>query len=139
MAAEVRSFAAVIPAGTPKAAPVVVDVSFPERLVRAVKWRVPPGPSGLMGWRLSMGGVQVVPLPAGAWIVADGHADNWPFQGLPDSGAWQVTGYNTGMYDHTVYLDFLLDLVGAAAPSAAQLAAVPVDVTALNLPVTAGP
>lgn len=128
MAQEVRAARAVIPAGTPVAAPVTVDVSFPERLVRSVRWRVPPGPSGLMGWRLSSDGSPVIPLVAGTWIIADGESDTWPLDGYLDSGNWQVTGYNTGTFDHAVYLDFLLDLIRPAVtpPPLAAAAAAPV-------------
>lgn len=132
-ALEVRYFAAVIPAGTPLAVPVTVDVSFPPRTVTQVTWRVPPGPSGLMGWRLSMGGVQVLPTNAGAWVVTDDERDTWPVTGLPDSGAWQVTGYNTDIYDHTVYLTFLLDLPGAVPSPADASVTDPVTAALLNL------
>lgn len=121
-AAEIRASAVTIPAGTPQAAPVTVDVSFPPRLVQAVHWQVPPGPSGLMGWRLTMsGGVPVIPY-GGGWIIADDRSDTWPVTGMPDSGAWEVTGYNTDIYDHTVYLEFLLAL---DAPPAAGLQVIP--------------
>lgn len=116
-AAEVRSFQVTIPAGTPLSSPVTSDVAFPARIVTGVHWKVPPGPSGLMGWRLSMsGGIAVIPT-GGGWVIADDDSDTWPLTGQPDSGAWQVTGYNTDVYDHTVYLDFLLDLVAMSAPS----------------------
>ena len=116
-AAEVRSFAVTIPAGTVQADPYTADIFFPARDVVAVSWRVPPGPSGLMGWRLTMSGGQVVIPTGGGWIVADDQYDTWPLTGFPDSGYWEVTGYNTGAYPHTVYLDFLLDLVTEAVSS----------------------
>jgi hypothetical protein len=117
---EVRTFQVTIPAGTPQAAPLTVDIPFPPRTVNEITWRVPPGPSGLMGWRLTMGGAQAIPNNPGAWIITDDERDSWPLYGQPDSGAWQVTGYNTDIYDHTVILTFLLDLPGnAAAPAAA--------------------
>lgn len=122
-AAEIRSFTVTIPAGTQVAAPVTTSVSFPARVVTGVHWSVPPGPSGLMGWRLSMsGGVAVIPT-GGGWIIADNDADTWELLGQPDSGGWEVTGYNTDIYDHAVFLDFLLDLP-APAPAASVLAAV---------------
>jgi hypothetical protein len=68
-----------------------------------------------MGWKLTMsGGQPVIPIN-GAFIVTDDRADNWIVTQQPDSGQWEVTGYNTDIYDHTVYLDFFLDLVGQAA------------------------
>lgn len=110
MADEVRRFTATIPAGTLSTAPVTLDVSFPVRTVRTIDWRVPPGASGLMGWRLTMGGVQVIPTKSDPWVIDDGHAGTFALDGYPDSGAWQVTGYNTGAFNHSVYLVFHVDL-----------------------------
>lgn len=116
MADEVRRFTATIPAGTPIITPVVIDISFPPRTVRTIDWRVPPGPTGTMGWRLSMGGVQVLPTRSDQWVIEDDHADTFVVDGYPDSGAWQVTGYNTGVNPHSVYLTFHLDLITTVKP-----------------------
>lgn len=114
MAQEIREFAVRVPAGTGKAAPLVTDVGFPERIVTGVGWRVPPGPSGLMGWALTSAGAPVIPIQPGTYIVTDNQSGTWELGGYLDSGNWQVTAYNTGTYDHTVYLTFELDLPGAA-------------------------
>lgn len=106
MAITVTQFDATIPADTPFETTVTVDVPFPASQVNKIRWRVPPGPRGNFGWCLSMGGVQVVPSDVGTFIVADDESDDWEIDSLPDSGAWQVTGYNTGTFDHTVYLTF---------------------------------
>lgn len=116
MADEIREAAATIPAHTPAAAPVTVDVSFPPRVVRSVSWRVPNGPMGVFGWRLTMGGVQVLPDAGVAWVLANDESGTWVTGAAPDSGAWAVTGYNTGAYPHTVYLTFHLDLPAARRP-----------------------
>lgn len=114
-AREVRSFQVTIPAGTPASAPYTADVSFPPRELLGVHWKVPPGPSGLMGWRLTMsGGLPVIPT-GGGWVITDGDSDTWEVESQPDSGAWEVTGYNTDIYDHSVYLDFLVALTGVPA------------------------
>lgn len=91
---------------------MVADISFPSREVIAVSWRVPPGPSGLMGWALTSAGTPVIPIQPGTYIVTDNQSATWNLEGYLDSGNWQLTGYNTGLYDHTVYLTFLLDLPG---------------------------
>jgi len=71
-----------------------------------------------MGWALTVSGNPVIPRDIGSYIVADGDADTWQLEDYPDQGAWQVTGYNTDIYNHTVYLTFLLDqnVAGVALP-----------------------
>lgn len=115
-AVEIRSFAVTIPANTPITAPVTELVAFPPRVVTEIHWRVPPGPVGFMGWKLTMSGGQNLLPVNGTFIVVDNHADQWLVVNQPDGGQWEVTGYNTDIYDHTVYLDFFLDLVGGPTP-----------------------
>lgn len=67
-----------------------------------------------MGWALTSAGTPVIPIQPGAYVVTDNQSATWNLQGYLDSGNWQLTAYNTGLYDHTVYLTFLLDLPGAA-------------------------
>jgi hypothetical protein len=117
VAQEIREFAVTIPAGIAKSAPLVTSIVFPERLVTRVSYRVPPGPSGLMGWALTSSGTPVIPIQPGTYMVTDNQADTWDLEGYLDSGNWQVTGYNTGIYPHTVYLTFLLDLPGSVVSS----------------------
>lgn len=119
MVSEIRAFAVTIPAGTLKSAPAVTPITFPPRVVTAIRWKVPPGPSGLMGWALTVAGNPVIPRQQGTYFVTDNDSDTWLLEGYPDQGQWQLTGYNTDVYDHTVYLDFLLDQVSTqlAAPA----------------------
>lgn len=121
MASEIRSFQVTIPAGTPQSAPFTQAITFPPRTVTQVDWKVPPGPSGLMGWALTIAGQPVIPNNAGAYIVADDEARSWPLSNFPDQGQWQVTGYNLGNFPHTVYLDFLLEQNAAPSGTPAQI------------------
>jgi hypothetical protein len=84
-----------------------------------------------MGWRLSSDGVAVVPVVPGSWVIADGEADDWALDGYLDSGNWQVTGYNTGVYPHTVHLTFLLDPVSQQAAAPVLVAGQPAQLAAL--------
>lgn len=106
MAYTVVPFQITIPASTPQATPQVTDLTLPPTVVETVRWRVPKGPRGQMGWALTMGGQWVIPYGTGTYVVADDETDDWTIEGLPDSGAWQLTGYNTGNFPHTVYLYF---------------------------------
>lgn len=119
MAAEVRTFAATIPAGTPIASPAFIDMAMPPRLVRAIRWRVPTGPFGQMGFAFASGRQQIFPWQPGTWIVANDEDDTIPLYGMIESGAWQLMGYNLGLYDHTVYVTFQLDIPGVSAAGGA--------------------
>jgi hypothetical protein len=106
VAEEIRHFTATIPAGTAQAAPVTVNVAMPPRQVTQIEWRVPNGPMGVFGWQVAMGGVKVFPVGSDLFVVANGESGAWPLSDAPDSGAWQVIGYNTGGHPHSVYLTF---------------------------------
>lgn len=106
MADEIRHFTATIPAGTARAAPVTVSIAMSVRVVTRIDWRVPSGPMGTFGWQLAMGGVIVFPSQSDLFVIADNQAGTWDVSNAPDSGAWQVIGYNTGVNPHSVYLTF---------------------------------
>lgn len=117
MAAEIRAFDVLTPAGTAKATPLLTNVSMPPRSVDRIQIRVPPGPSGQMGFAIAAAGQPIIPYNAGGFIVGDDEFIDWPVQGYITSGAWQVLSYNTGQYDHTIELRFLLSLVRDPAPT----------------------
>lgn len=108
---EVHQFAALIPAGTAKSAPVTVTMAMPPREVSEIHVRVPPGPSGLMGFQIGMAGQQIFPRNQGQFIITDDEKIEWAVRGQNDSGAWELYGYNTDVYDHTVHVRFLVSLV----------------------------
>lgn len=133
MAQEIRSFSITIPAGTAIATPQVTQMSMPARNVDEVEVEVPPGPRGEVGFTLGSSGVQVIPIQLGSWIVTDNYTLNWRLEGFWDSGSWELRAYNTGSFDHTLSVRFLLSLVVKGAASSApatipaeQLGAVPV-------------
>lgn len=122
MAEEIQHFTATIPAHTPVNAPVTIACTVPVRIVTQIDWRVPKGPMGVMGWQVAMGGVRVFPLGAAVYVLANGEHGSWPVVNAPDSGAWQVIGYNTGANPHSVYLTFHCNTV---APKIAVVAPIP--------------
>lgn len=111
MADEHFEFAVTVPAGTPIAVPIVVDISVPPREIEKIQWMIPPGASGTTGFRLSSGGVQVIPANRGAWIIRDGSIDGAALARLHNSGKWDVTAYNTGTHPHTVYISMYVALI----------------------------
>lgn len=115
MATLVHSFAAVIPAGTPQAAPVTIALPFADALVRQIDIEFPPGPRGTVGVRLTTAGLQVYPVIVGQWLVSDGRVFTFVPPDDTAVSAWNLTGYNTGQYNHTIYALFHADPLGTAA------------------------
>lgn len=112
MTVEARHQTVTVAAGTPVATPAVTALTLPPRHVVAIHWRIPPGPMGSLGWRLTMGKSQVLPTQGSdQWVIASGESGTWDLADLPTSGAWQVTAYNTGAYQHSIYLTFMLDVL----------------------------
>lgn len=143
MADEIRHFTATIPAGTLLTSPVTINIATSVRVVTQIDWRVPPGPMGTFGWQLAMGGVIVFPVQSDPFVVADNQSGTWQVSNAPDSGAWQVIGYNTGANPHSVYLAFHCDpperpiILGALIP-AYQLSPAP-DLSKAGPPVARRP
>lgn len=115
---EFRTFDVTIPHGTPVAAPAITSLVMPPRTVDSVRIRFPAGPNGLVGVALAISGMTVAPYGQGNWLIGNDEVIPWEFLDQPNSGAWQLMGYNTGSYDHTIYLVFALSpiLQAAAAP-----------------------
>lgn len=116
MAAEVRNFAVTVPAGTAIASPQVTALAMPARIVRSIRLRIPPGPSGQVGFALGSAGTPVIPWGAGQWLVGDDEVIEWALEDQITSGAWELRAYNLGVFDHTLYVAFLVDIPGQARP-----------------------
>lgn len=106
MALQVQQFAATIPTGTSRDAPVTVPLDIDNWVLEQLDLEVPAGPSGLMGFAVFNNGVQWIPSSPGTWLVWDDVQQSWPFTDQPDASGWQVVGYNMGIYDHTVTVRF---------------------------------
>lgn len=135
MAREVRQYAVTIPKGTTAAAPYKVKLAMPVRVVTKIRYQVPPGPNGVMGFAIGSAGVAVIPINGG-WIVTNNSTETLPLKGYIDSGTWWVLGYNTGTYTHTVYLTFTCTLPGTvgAGPSVPPTAITTISGTTSTTP-----
>jgi len=116
----VFEFTPTTPLNTPMATPFVADLTLPNYEVQLLRWRVPPGPQGNLGWQLWYSGAVILPQN-GTWIVADNEYATWELDELPTAGDWQFYGYNIGSYDHTVYLTFLVNPLSPASLTAAAM------------------
>lgn len=114
MAREVYAFTVTIPPNTPQNSLFAQQMTIPVRRVSTLEIVVPPGPSGLMGFVITMGGIRVIPSAIQSFIITDDERITWPLTDQPTSGAWQLSGYNTDVWPHSVYLRWLVDLVDTA-------------------------
>lgn len=119
MAVEIRPFTVTIPAGTTIASGFTASMQFPARIVTQIDVRIPPGPRGEVGFGIGTGGIIVVPYGGTDFIVTDDQYLSFPVENTLESGAWELLGYNTGAYDHTLRVYFHCQLVVTAAPTAA--------------------
>lgn len=121
MPTQYRSFQVTIPAGTPKVTPVIINTRFEPMTVSEIDVLIPPGPLGQMGFQIASSRVQVIPWNTGQFIVSNDERLTLPINNAPNSGDWQVIGYNTGVFDHTIWVRFALDSNSiATAPAPAQ-------------------
>jgi hypothetical protein len=110
VAVEVYEFAVIIPASTPLAAPLTFNLGMPTRVVDEVEIVIPPGPRGEVGFQLGSGSSQIIPRAPGQFVVSDSETIHWPLEGQIDSGAWSLIAYNTGAFNHTIRVRFLVRL-----------------------------
>ena len=110
MADEVRIYPVLIPKGTLASAPQVTALPMPQRLVQRIQILVPPGPGGMVGFQLAAGGQSIVPYNDASWIVTNNEVIDWPLEGMPEAGSWQLHAYNIGRFDHTLTVRMLLGL-----------------------------
>lgn len=115
------TFQPTIPAGTPLVSPVTLAMQFPIYQVDRIEIKVPHGPNGNMGFYIALSGTQVIPYVPGNWLVLDDDNLSWDFSDLPNSGAWELVGYNTGFYPHTVYVRFFVEPVPPVQSSSAGI------------------
>lgn len=120
MATEIRDFTVTIPAGTAQSAGFTADLSFPARIVTQINVRVPPGPRGEVGFAIGTGGLNVLPYGTGVFVVTDNEDLEYQLTDTIQSGAWELLGYNTGAYDHTLRVYFFCDVVTPAAGSSSS-------------------
>lgn len=114
MAREIYAFPVTVPAGTPQVSPQVSQLQIPPRAVQQIEVIIPPGPKGAVGFQIGSSGQQILPTNPGMWFVVDNEKISWPLENMIDSGAWTCTAYNTGSFNHTIYVRLLVVLPNAA-------------------------
>lgn len=121
MADRVYAYDVTVPAGTLEAAPQITALPIALGIVTDIEVLVPPGPSGLVGWRVQHSQETVIPYNSAEWIVTDGEVIKWPLRHFPVGNAWRMAAYNLDIYPHTMYVRMLVDNTQRATSSAIAL------------------
>lgn len=122
MAQRVIPLTCSIPANTLIAAPTHFPLAFPSADVERIDVRIPPGPSGLVGFSINHGGGNFIPQGNGNWIIADDQYLQWPLDDAPNNGNWDIVGYNLDVVAHTIYVFFnVTDLAVVNVPTSGGL------------------
>lgn len=106
MAENFPEFACTLNTGTTPSSPQTIPMNFNPAEVEQIIVRVPPGPRGEVGFAIATGGVWVIPDPTTTWIVENDTELAFPVTNAHNSGSWQLIGYNTGTYPHTLKVMF---------------------------------
>lgn len=106
MAQRVETFDVLVPAGTAIASPQTTNLSFNQGIVERIEIIIPPGPSGLVGFRIRHSSQTIIPENAANWIISDNEKISWPLEDFPVGNKWACMAYNTDVFDHTLYFRF---------------------------------
>lgn len=109
MADRIETFNVVVPAGTLSVSPTDFPLSFDLGVVTDIEIVVPPGPSGFVGFRIHHSGNAVIPRSGSQYIITDNEIIKWPLSKAPYGNKWTLRAYNEDIYDHTLYLRFLVN------------------------------
>ena len=103
-----------VPAGTTIGAPQTTALAWRDGVVRRLEVLIPPGPSGLSGFRILHSGQVIIPFAADTWIIADDEVLNWDLDNFPTGAKWSLRAYNTDIYEHTYYMRWHIDEIRSA-------------------------
>lgn len=103
-----KTFQVTIPAGTAKATPVTLPTTFEPNIVDSIEWTFPHGCNGKVGIQIGARSVPVLPGDRAQFYTTSGDTHAIGLDGHHDSGDWSVIGYNTGQFNHTVQVVFVV-------------------------------
>lgn len=106
MADRLELFPITVAANTAINAPVTTPMVFLQGEVVEIDVKIPPGPSGNVGFFIRAGGTQYIPRTSGKYIVPDNDYFTWPLINAINSGSWAITCYNTDIYPHLIQVFF---------------------------------
>lgn len=124
MATTIVCTQATCPAGHVFSDGPVQSVNVGPDPVIGIRWRIPPGPQGLLEWWLGQSGVPVFPNAQADGVIGDNEWDTWAIDNPPSNPVWQVFCNNQGTLDHVLEFQFYIETFTGGGGG-------PVDLTAL--------
>lgn len=112
MAQRVEIVDVTVPLGTAKATPATFPLTWREGYIEFVEVKVPPGPSGLVGFQVLHSGARIIPKGANTFLVTDNETIRWDLEHFPSGASWSIRAYNTGAFDHTLQFRFGINEIG---------------------------
>lgn len=109
---EIKSITTV--AGTTVAAPLVTTLNWRQGYPERIEFRVPPGPSGLVGIQVAHSGEVIIPKDPTEWLITDDEPVIWPMVGYPYNAKWTIRTYNLDVFSHTIQVRMLFNEVGTS-------------------------
>ena len=108
MADWLEAFQVTIPAGVAPPG-IVYTIRFSrEGYIEEIEIIIPDGVNGVVGFQLMFAGTVVLPLNQQKYIVGNNEKITWRLFRKYTSGDWAVRAYNQGVFEHTLYLRFLV-------------------------------
>jgi len=130
VAQRIETFEVATPALTAIATPLTTAMTFNRGIAERIEVLIPPGPSGLVGFRIAHSGDVVIPYDRSKWIIADDEVIKWELEDYPTGSAWSLITYNTDVYAHTLYVRILVRETPRSNIIRAQLVSITPSATA---------
>lgn len=125
--------ACTFPKGSTFANQHVIPIDIGDVWCYSVEVQIPDGPKGNLAIALQYAGTQIVPWGVeGGFLQADNYEKSFPVDAELGQGL-QLVGFNTGNFDHTAFLRFLVVPIAAYGAGVAAAPAPALDLSGLGL------
>lgn len=129
MADRIEITTVTIPANTVIASFQTTQADFQNGRVDRLEVRIPPGPSGLVGFRVAHSGQVIIPRRGDEWFVTDNDKLDWDLSNYPTGNAWEIDAYNIDVYEHRIFFWWHITELGRDSP----IVVTPVAITPLAM------
>jgi len=111
----VYQFQVTTPPSTEIATPLSTAWPLDDGSLISVNLIIPPGHNGLTGFRILMAEQEILPWGSSGWIIGNDRNVNYPVNTEISGTELAIQTYNTDIWQHTHYLEAVLDPLGAVS------------------------